>query len=126
MFIIFTRTSPIIFDGIVVLSHTTTVGKHKCYNRLLGELRCILVQVGLLREFAQVGLLDRLGKCCSYAAVQPGAHGAALTVGGYATEMDEYMGAADVAVGKPGGFLYSSGSGLVLWICSQCALGKSM
>ena len=41
------------------------------------------------------------------AAAHPSAHPVTLTVVGYTTAMDEYMGAADLLVGKPGGLTTS-------------------
>ena len=65
-----------------------------------------------LRHPAQVVVIcgrseELRGRLDGLAAAHPSTHPVALTVVGYTTEMDEYMAAADLLVGKPGGLTTS-------------------
>jgi len=53
------------------------------------------------------GRSEELRKKLTRFAHRRGPHGASLTAVGFTTEMDEYMAAADLAVGKPGGLTTS-------------------
>jgi len=65
-----------------------------------------------LRHPAQVVVIcgrseELRGRLDGLAAAHPSTHPVVLTVVGYTTEMDEYMAAADLLVGKPGGLTTS-------------------
>jgi processive 1,2-diacylglycerol beta-glucosyltransferase len=77
----------------------------------VGPIERVLTSLLELRHPAQIvaicGRSDELRKKVMRLAHLKGAHGASLTVVGFTTEMDEYMAAADLAVGKPGGLTTS-------------------
>jgi processive 1,2-diacylglycerol beta-glucosyltransferase len=69
-----------------------------------------------LRHSAQVAVIcgrseELKGRLNGLAETHPSTHPVALTVLGYTTEIDEYMAAADLLVGKPGGLTTSEALG---------------
>lgn len=77
----------------------------------VGPIEKVMTSLLELRHPAQIvaicGRSEEMRKKVARLAQRRGAHGASLAVVGYTTEMDEYMAAADLAVGKPGGLTTS-------------------
>lgn len=77
----------------------------------VGPVEKVMTSLLELRHPAQIvaicGRSEEMRRKVTRLAQRRGAHGASLAVVGYTTEMDEYMAAADLAVGKPGGLTTS-------------------
>jgi processive 1,2-diacylglycerol beta-glucosyltransferase len=77
----------------------------------VGPIEKVMTLLLSMRHPVQIvaicGRSEELRKKIARLANRRGPHGASLAVVGYTTEMDEYMAAADLAVGKPGGLTTS-------------------